>query len=649
VPAHLRGDSLRLQQVLLNLVGNALKFTAAGEVVLSVCLRESGDRDALLAFTVRDTGIGIAPERQAGLFEGFAQADASIARRFGGTGLGLAISQRLVGLMGGTIRLSSVPGEGSVFEFEIRLPLDNEVPRAAVPAPRAAQGAPLRAMIVDDHEGARAALVRMAESLGWSVLAAADLAGAGSLASTVRQAGTPLDIVFMDAGLAGGEAGSAPLASRMGLGEPLPPIVLLVSSHDADGRVLDETALRATCEGFLVKPVIASMLHDALQDARQGTGLDAVRQPMSRPGALPLAGLRLLVVEDNANNRQVAQELLEAEGALVSLANDGQEGVSAVLRADPGFDAVLMDIRMPTMDGLDATRRIREFAHLRSLPIIAMTANVSTEDRLSSEAAGMNAHVGKPFALGELCSVILRLCGRGAVVPSTAGTAAGMPDAVAEAGRAAGLDVDTAIHRFSGQVGVYGRMLRGFLADLPATITHIEEAVDQGGLGQASAAFHSLKGVAANVGARALSELAEAGEQACESDSAQAVLRDLLGAIRDAGDRLCRQGPAVSDALLAPGVIVASDADAPAQPVPTEALKPVLARLLPLLRRSDMRAVDVLDELRALASASPDPKALAEIEAAVDRLDFELAAALCVRLAGDGGWPPPPSARHHPA
>ena len=640
VPPHLRGDTLRLQQVLLNLVGNALKFTPAGEVVLSVRLLEQTATDARLAFEVRDTGIGIAPERQASLFEGFAQADASIARRFGGTGLGLAISQRLVGLMGGGIGLSSAPGKGSRFDFAIRLPLDMaETAQGRGFDPEPGTRAALQAMIIEDHDGARAAMVRMAESLGWTALAAADPIRAVALAQASFAAGTPVNIVFMDAGLASSGTHPAAVDLRTALGEDAPPIVLLVSSHDADGRVLDEAGLRAACDGFLVKPVIASMLRDALQDARQGTGLDAGRRLMPRPSDLPLAGLRLLVVEDNANNRQVAQELLEAEGALVSLAHDGQEGVAAVLRADPPFDAVLMDIRMPVMDGHAAARRIREIAHLRSLPIIAMTANVSAEDRLASEVAGMNAHVGKPFVLRELCAVIVRLCERGARVPQGAAAALGMPGVVSELARSAGLDVATAIHRFSGQVGVYGRMLRGFLAELPAAIAHIEEALDQGSLGQAGAAFHSLKGVGANVGARALSELAEAGEQACEANAPRAVLSDLLVAIRDAGAQLAQHGPSLTAALLEPGGTAQPVSPADPQPLSADDLKPVLERLLALLRRSDMRAVDVLEELHALSAGRPRPALLTELEKAIDRLDFELAASLCMRLADDPGWP----------
>ncbi|MBU6270393.1 MAG: response regulator [Betaproteobacteria bacterium] len=644
VPMRLRGDTLRLQQVLLNLAGNALKFTPAGEVVLSVRLHGCRDGKAQLAFSVRDTGIGIDPERQGSLFDGFAQADASIARRFGGTGLGLAISQRLVGLMGGRIHLSSTPGEGSVFGFEIPLALDSDQPTL----PPAEARERRCALIIDDHGGARAALGRMAESLGWTALLAADPVQAQAIARTAHEGGTPVDIVFLDAGIAHGGPQPFALALPARPGEPAPATVLLMSSHDSEARELEAESLPGTRSGFLVKPVIASMLRDALQDAHSDVSRDVLRRAMARPSDLPLAGLRLLLVEDNANNRQVAQELLESEGALVSLAHDGQEGLAAVLRADPPFDAVLMDIRMPVMDGHAAARRIREIAHLRSLPIIAMTANVSAEDRLASEQAGMNAHVGKPFVLRELCAVILQLCGRAERTPRRGSQPVELSGVVAELARAAGLDVDTAIHRFSGQVGVYGRMLRSFLTELPESIDHIGKALDAGRLGSAGAAFHSLKGVAGNIGARALSELAEAGEQGCEANAPRAVLGDLLAAIRDAGMRLGQHGPSLVDALLGSlGGLARAGVD-DSLPSPAADLQPVLDRLLPLLRRSDMRAVDVLEELRSLSGSQPLSEALAELEMAVDRLDFELAAAICEGFGTQSGWSSSRPSRHHP-
>ena len=267
VPRHLIGDDMRLQQVLINLGGNAVKFTQEGEVVIGVRLVERGAEDALLEFFVRDTGIGIAPENLEHIFDGFSQAEASTTRRFGGTGLGLAISSRLVELLGGTLQVSSTVGHGSTFSFRLRLPVAAQ-PVAAVPAE------------------------------------------------------TP-----------------APAPTR-------------------------------------------------------------------------LRGLRVLVVEDNKINQMVARGLLAKEGAQVSLADDGRLGVAAVAAADPPFDAVLMDVQMPVMDGYTATHAIRQELGLTALPIIAMTANAMASDRAACLAAGMDEHIGKPFELDHLVAALQRLTGR---------------------------------------------------------------------------------------------------------------------------------------------------------------------------------------------------------------------------------------------
>ena len=270
VPRSLVGDDMRLQQVLINLGGNAVKFTSQGEVVLAVHTREQSATDVVLEFAVRDTGIGIAPENQQHIFDGFSQAEGSTTRRFGGTGLGLSISSRLVRLLGGALTVQSAEGQGSQFCFQARF---------ALPAAHTAQ---------------------------------------------------------------------APDAA-------LPP----TSS--------------------------------------------STKQPR-------LAGLRLLVVEDNKVNQLVAQGLLAKEGALVTLADDGQLGVSAVARAQPPFDAVLMDLQMPVMDGYTATRAIRNDLGLLKLPIIAMTANAMAADRTACLEAGMDEHIGKPFELDHLVATLLRLC-----------------------------------------------------------------------------------------------------------------------------------------------------------------------------------------------------------------------------------------------
>ncbi len=398
VPPGLLGDEMRLQQVLINLAGNAIKFTEAGRVVLAVRAIERRDNEASIEFAVQDTGIGIALAQQEQIFSGFSQAEASTTRRFGGTGLGLAISRKLVGLMGGELRVESAPGQGSRFWFQVTLPIaavePDQAPSTASPL------AGLRVLAVDDDPIAREVLQRQIESLGWQVDTAASGEAALALAESRMVSGAPYQVVFIDwqmPGMDGWET-CRRLRERAPHGEP--PTLVMLSAHQAELQSGQRTpADEALLDGWVVKPVTQSMLFDSVATAR-------VVRPASLPGAgerrLALAGLRLLVVEDNAINRQIAGELLEAEGAQVEMACDGAEGVAAVRAADPPFDAVLMDIQMPVMDGYSATAAIRAEPRFARLPIIAMTANAMAGDRRACLAAGMNEHIGKPFDLAVL-------------------------------------------------------------------------------------------------------------------------------------------------------------------------------------------------------------------------------------------------------
>ena len=337
LPGCFIGDDMRLQQVLVNLAGNALKFTSTGEVVVAVrrvALEPDGCR---LQFSVRDTGIGIPLEQQQNIFSGFSQAEASTTRRFGGTGLGLSICQRLVGLMGSRIEVESVPGRGSTFRFELMLPVE-------AGAQSDDDTGPQRVLVVDDNQTARTVLSNMVESLGWSVDLASDGEQAIAMVDSRLAAGTPYDVVFVDwqmPGMDGWETGQR-LREIAGSDAPL---LLMVTAHDREKLAERSPEDHALLNGFLVKPVTASMLRDAVMEAQGRTRSRAVAS-----GGPRLAGLRLLVVEDNLNNQQVAQELLEDEGAHVTLADDGQQGVAAVAAADPQFDAILMDVQMP-VDG----------------------------------------------------------------------------------------------------------------------------------------------------------------------------------------------------------------------------------------------------------------------------------------------------------
>ncbi len=412
IPKCLFGDDMRLQQVLINLGGNAIKFTSAGEVVLHLRLVEQTPQDVLVEFAMQDSGIGIAPENRVHIFSGFSQAEASTTRRYGGTGLGLAISSRMVGLLGGTLAVDSVLGQGSSFHFQIRFPR-TEMPPVDPPATPLAELGPLRTLIVDDNAVARDVLHHMVQALGWQ----ADTVASGAEAIACIEAAAadkkpPYAVIFMDwqmPEMDGWEASQRIRKLAMGA---VTPIVVMVTAHGRELLSQRSAEEHALINGFLVKPVTASMLFDAVVDAKAAARAAAQGQNPTAPKASVkpkrLQGLRILVVEDNKINQMVAKGLLAQEGATVTLADDGQLGVAAVAAENPPFDAVLMDVQMPVMDGYVATRAIRQELGLAELPIIAMTANAMASDRAACLAAGMNDHVGKPFELDHLVAMLLR-------------------------------------------------------------------------------------------------------------------------------------------------------------------------------------------------------------------------------------------------
>ena len=421
-PRMLVGDALRLQQVLINLSGNAIKFTPKGEVVIQIRLVEQTDAGYRLRFAVRDSGIGIAPENQAHIFDGFSQAEASTTRRFGGTGLGLTISRRLVNLMGGDLQLESALGKGSTFHFTITLPAGNTAESAA-PATPHGTNEPLDVLIVDDNPLAREVLNAMTTSWGWTAELAEDGEAAVERVRARLNAGVPVhQAVIMDWEMPGMDGWQTIARIRHLTPAGQAPITIMVTAHGREQLALRSEEEQTALNAYLIKPITPSMLFDAVANARSGKGnvRASVRTKVSKPKQL--LGLRLLVVEDNVVNQQVAQGLLKAAGAHVELAANGRLGVQAVAAASPPFDAVLMDIQMPVMDGYAATQAIREELGLTDLPVIAMTANAMASDREACLAAGMNDHVGKPFDLPHLIHVLLTQTGRtnGASQPASA-------------------------------------------------------------------------------------------------------------------------------------------------------------------------------------------------------------------------------------
>ncbi len=604
VPRRLLGDAMRLQQVLVNLGGNALKFTERGEVVVRIAdLADDGDRVQLL-FEVRDTGIGVSPEQQARLFSGFSQAETGITRRFGGTGLGLVISQRLVAMMGGQLQLESRAGEGSCFRFSLWLR------RLAEPAPLALPGTAGRhLLIVDDHLATLEVLARQAASLGWRASRASSGEQALELVQAAQQGGDPVEAVLLDYRMPGIDGFETARRIRAATAGGSAPLLVMIS---AQGRELlaEHAGQVALLDGYLVKPITPSMMHDALLGAASG----AAAAPRPAPvGAPRLAGVRLLLVEDNAINQQVARELLAAEGAQVRVAGNGLQAL-ALLGAEPeAFDAVLMDLQMPEMDGLTATRKLRGELGLRALPIVAMTANASAADRQACLQAGMNDHVGKPFELQQLVEVLraqLRRAPPLQALPAPAPARATEPELPLESARAAGVALDTALARMGGLREVYAHMLAHFLAELPQQLEQLEQlppepAVDRG------RRLHTLKGIAATLGADGLAALLHSAEKQA-ADPVHPSLQGVCAALREAEPGL--------RALLAGLGGLGAAAPAALPPAPAD-LDLALRQLDALLQAQDGAALEAAAALQALL---PDERHQT-LQAALQVFDFAAA------------------------
>jgi signal transduction histidine kinase/DNA-binding response OmpR family regulator len=416
VPAELVGDPVRYGQILLNLVTNAIKFTEKGEVVVTITPGKEMAHGVELTTSVRDTGIGMTEAEQARLFESFSQADSSITRRFGGTGLGLAISKALTQKMGGSIGVESRRGSGSTFTFTVVLQRAERRHGLRV----AAELGGRRILVVDDDPIARDML---ADTLAaWSLDVA--VAGSGPAAiGAVRaaaQSGNPFDLVLMDWKMPGLNGVEVAEAIRLDAAGAKTPVIVMVSAF---GRAdVFESAKRAGIESFLVKPVDPSLLLETIQSQFAPSGTAREDAPAASTSA-QLAGGHVLVAEDNAINQQIVDHLLQRLGMTVEFANNGREAVDAALKEGAHFDAVIMDVQMPVMDGLEATRLIRRHIDGNRLPIIAMTAHAMEQERQMCLEAGMDDHLTKPVDPKALTRTLARWVhvppGRPAVTPSS--------------------------------------------------------------------------------------------------------------------------------------------------------------------------------------------------------------------------------------
>ncbi len=624
LPAGLVGDPLRLGQVLINLANNAVKFTERGEIVIGV-ERSGGDAtEAELHFWVQDSGIGLTPEQCGKLFQSFSQADSSTTRKYGGTGLGLAISKKLVELMGGRIWVESTPGQGSTFHFTARFGMQEApAPRRVWPLEKL-QG--VRVLVVDDNAHAREITASMATSLGLQV----DTAASGVLALdaviAAQGEGHPYDLVLIDWKMPQMD-GVETLRQLQSTHRIDTPAAIMVTAYGRDEAIGAAGQQGVALHSVLTKPVLATTLRDAIGEAlgcaaaaegERGEAPADYAQAMAQ-----LAGARLLLVEDNELNQELALELLRAAGIAVVVAGNGREAVDLLAR-DRAFDGVLMDCQMPVMDGYEATRAIRAEPALRALPIIAMTANAMAGDREKALAAGMNDHIAKPLDVGGMFATIARWVRPAAAVPPPGG---GVPDAAANMPPATGGDLPAlpGIDQRAGlavtlnNASLYRTLLLKFRDGQRGFVEAFQAARRGDDPGAPMRLAHTLKGTAGTVGARGLQTVAGDLETACEQGAPEARIAALLEAVRVELD------PVLAGLAGLAGPAAAAQGGGGA--VDTAALAALCDKLADLLAYGDSSAADLLDENADLLAAAL-PGHFRRISEAIGGFDFETALAL---------------------
>ncbi len=509
VPNGLIGDALRLTQILTNLTNNAVKFTAQGEVQLTVRLKAQSTDGVSLEFAVRDTGIGMTPEQVSGLFQPFSQADGSTTRKYGGTGLGLTISRRLAELMGGSIELESVLGEGACFRATVGLERD-----LAAPSTDHVSGfrRNLRALVIDDNAAACAAIHGLLDGLAQSTDSADAGEAALDLATAAAEAGHPYDVVFVDWRMPGLDGVETARRLRTLHALANDARIVLVTAHGADD--VRREADTSVIDLVLQKPVTRSTMVDTLTRFFAVRDIRAPMRPQSDDGTLPLQSLRVLLVEDNEINRQIGVELLGQAGASVTVAHDGQ-AACLVLDGGPNpvpFDVVLMDLQMPVMDGYAATKHLRANPRFGQLPIIAMTAHAMAEELARCLALGMQGRITKPIDPPTLIRALLDyLPGNRQGLQITSFLA--NPVATPEPPPVAPIfDLTDGVARLGGSGALFHRLLNGFAAQ--HTLLAERRALTELSDDARRLHVHTVQGVAKSLGLKAFGEAGGALERA---------------------------------------------------------------------------------------------------------------------------------------
>ena len=615
----------------MNYANNAVKFTEEGEIIVRVTEASRDDAGVLLRFEVQDTGIGLTPEQQSRLFRSFEQGDSSTTRKYGGTGLGLAISKKLATLMGGEVGVQSRPGVGSTFWFTAHLGLGTPRHAPLLPSPD------LRGrhvLVVDDSEQARHILSEMLERMSFAVTPASSGEEAVAQAQAAEQAGRPCEIAFVDwkmPGMDGFETHRA-LAHLQ-----RPPHTVIVTAAGRDD--VQSELQRAGLSLMLTKPVSPSQLFDAAMQALGGLARSsdgrATQAPRGAAHLPAIAGARVLLVDDNNLNQQVGAELLSGAGLVVDVAQNGQ--VALDMLAQTTYDLVLMDMQMPVMDGLTATRHLRQNPAWANLPVLAMTANAMSRDRDLCLEAGMNGHLAKPIDPDELFATLLQwIAPRAPDAAQTANADTGLqkrtadnpttsegapsptpsPSADDALRHIPGLDVTAGLRRVLDKRPAYESLLRKFTAGQAHAVQTTRTALAAGQRDEALRAMHTLKGTAGTIGATALAALAQRAEEAIAQKTSPELVEPLLQPVEAACQALVA---ALQQALPADDMSGADAADG--LQIDASAALQLVAQLDALLADDDSDAIEVFKQSAPTLQALLGP-VYGQMKRALDSYDF---------------------------
>ncbi len=642
VPFLLIGDPLRIGQILLNLTDNAVKFTEHGEVMVKTervpdtgqpctpeCRADLHPDNIRLKFSVQDTGIGLTEEQIGRLFQSFTQADGSVTRKYGGTGLGLAICRHLAEMMGGDISVSSEPGKGSIFSFTAVFSTQTEARTVRLVPKADLRG--MRVLVADDNATSRHILKEMLESFTFRVTAAGS--GMEALAELDRAGSDPFDLVLMDWRMPGMDGIAAtkkikkkdPILSRI-------PFILMVTAYGREEVI--RQARTAGVDAFLMKPVNPSVLFDTIMEGLGHVSTSSTTEvnresrisPMEiDPDMLkPIRGASVLLVEDNRINQQVAAELLENAGLIVTVANNGKEAVQMV--EELKFDLVLMDVQMPEMDGIRATGVIRNDPRFNDLPIIAMTAHALTGDRERFLESGMNDHLPKPIKPEKLFAALLRWIKPGDRLMRTIPRTEEPEEDFQLPETLPGIDIQIGLRNLAGNKKKFRKLLLQFAEEFGDTEERMRDILDRGDVKAGGRLIHNLKGVSGNIGATALWSVSESFEHAlkcCASDNFQVLMRQFGEAIR----QVFESAAVLKQARSGESLPLMSD-----EP---EKAAPLLIRIRNMLRENDLVEEDLLAGLVRYLGNSRYRETVTRLQEHIERFDYEKALRILDDLARD--------------